>query len=141
MRVYSITDLMRLTRAELCALLTRITATLWNLPEGSPARHVARLRPPLVLASLHPTDLDEAPRLYDESQLRSFADAPEDTPYEPTGRAHMRSLRAAMTARKRSPFCINSCAAGDQRLKTSEGVRACPRTGASSSGAIACGTG
>jgi hypothetical protein len=32
---------MRLTRAELCALLNRITATLWNLPEGSPARHVA----------------------------------------------------------------------------------------------------
>jgi hypothetical protein len=41
MRVYSITELMRLTRTELCALLNRISATLWNLPEGSPARHAA----------------------------------------------------------------------------------------------------
>lgn len=41
MQVYSITELMRLTRAELCALLNRITSTLSNLPEGSTARETA----------------------------------------------------------------------------------------------------
>jgi hypothetical protein len=30
---------MHLTRAELCAVLNQITAILWKLPEGSPARH------------------------------------------------------------------------------------------------------
>lgn len=54
------------------------------------AHHAARLRPRLVFASLHPTDLDEAPRLYDEGELRAFADAPEDAPYVPTVRPEYR---------------------------------------------------
>jgi hypothetical protein len=36
MRVLTLTELMRLTRIELCALLTRITNELPDLPEGSP---------------------------------------------------------------------------------------------------------
>jgi hypothetical protein len=35
MRVLTLTELMRLTRIELCALLTRITNELPDLPEGS----------------------------------------------------------------------------------------------------------
>lgn len=38
MRVPTITELMRLTRAELCGLLVRATNQLHNLPEGSPER-------------------------------------------------------------------------------------------------------
>ena len=38
MRVLTITELMRLTRTELCALLTRITNELPGLPEGSVER-------------------------------------------------------------------------------------------------------
>ena len=36
--VLTINELMRLTRIELCALLTRITNELPNFPEGSPER-------------------------------------------------------------------------------------------------------
>jgi hypothetical protein len=35
MRVFTITELMRLSRIELCDLLTRITAILRNFPVGS----------------------------------------------------------------------------------------------------------
>ena len=38
MRVLTITELMRLTRTELCALLSRITNELPDFPEGSPDR-------------------------------------------------------------------------------------------------------
>jgi hypothetical protein len=38
MRVLTITELMRLTRTELCALLTRITNELPALPEGTVER-------------------------------------------------------------------------------------------------------
>jgi hypothetical protein len=38
MRVLTLTDLMRLTRIELCALLTRITNELPEFPEGSVER-------------------------------------------------------------------------------------------------------
>jgi hypothetical protein len=38
MRVPTLTELMRLTRTELCALLTRITNELPDFPEGSPER-------------------------------------------------------------------------------------------------------
>ena len=38
MRVLTITELMRLTRTELCALLTRITNELPGFPEGSVER-------------------------------------------------------------------------------------------------------
>jgi hypothetical protein len=38
MRVLTITELMRLTRTELCALLTRITNDLPDFPEGSDER-------------------------------------------------------------------------------------------------------
>jgi hypothetical protein len=38
MRVLTITELMRQTRTELCALLTRITNELPDLPEGSVER-------------------------------------------------------------------------------------------------------
>jgi hypothetical protein len=38
MRVLTITELMRLTRTELCALLTRITNELPAFPEGSVER-------------------------------------------------------------------------------------------------------
>jgi hypothetical protein len=50
------------------------------------SRHAARLRPRLVFASLHPTDLEEAPRLYDDGELRRFAEAPDDAAYEPVVR-------------------------------------------------------
>ena len=38
MRVLTLTELMRLTRIELCSLLARITNALPDLPEGSPER-------------------------------------------------------------------------------------------------------
>jgi hypothetical protein len=41
MKIYSITELMRLTRAELCALLNQIAATLPTFREGSPQRTAA----------------------------------------------------------------------------------------------------
>jgi hypothetical protein len=43
MRVLTLTDLMRLTRIELCALLTRITNELPELPEGSVERANAHI--------------------------------------------------------------------------------------------------
>jgi hypothetical protein len=43
MRVLTITELMRLTRTELCALLTRITNELPDLPEGSVERANAHI--------------------------------------------------------------------------------------------------
>jgi hypothetical protein len=43
MRVLTITELMRLTRTELCALLTRITNELPALPEGSDERANAHI--------------------------------------------------------------------------------------------------
>lgn len=41
MRVLTLTELMRLTRGELCALLTEIANALGDLPDGSPERHSA----------------------------------------------------------------------------------------------------
>jgi hypothetical protein len=41
MQVLTLTELMRLTRTELCALAARITTELAKLPEGSPDRHNA----------------------------------------------------------------------------------------------------
>jgi hypothetical protein len=41
MRVLTLTELMRLTRIELCALLTRITNELPDFPEGSAERDTA----------------------------------------------------------------------------------------------------
>jgi hypothetical protein len=38
MRVLTLTELMRLTRIELCNLLTQVTSALACLPEGSPDR-------------------------------------------------------------------------------------------------------
>jgi hypothetical protein len=38
MRVLTLTELMRLTRIELCSLLTQITNELWTFREGSPER-------------------------------------------------------------------------------------------------------
>jgi hypothetical protein len=38
MRVLILTELMRLTRTELCGLLTQITSELPAFPEGSPER-------------------------------------------------------------------------------------------------------
>jgi hypothetical protein len=38
MRVPTITELMRLTRTELCGLLVRVTTQLQTLPESSPER-------------------------------------------------------------------------------------------------------
>jgi hypothetical protein len=46
MRVLTITELMRLTRTELCALLTRITNGLAVLPERSAERANAHLKYP-----------------------------------------------------------------------------------------------
>jgi hypothetical protein len=43
MRVLTLTELMRLTRTELCALLTRITNDLPDLPEGSVERANAHI--------------------------------------------------------------------------------------------------
>lgn len=41
MRTLTITELMRLTRIELCTLAVRITTELAILPEGSPERETA----------------------------------------------------------------------------------------------------
>jgi hypothetical protein len=41
MRIFSITELMRLTRRELTDLKARMIGLLWELPEGSPERAVA----------------------------------------------------------------------------------------------------
>jgi hypothetical protein len=41
MRVLTLTELMRLTRTELCALAAQITSELLELPEGSPERDTA----------------------------------------------------------------------------------------------------
>ncbi|WP_315722752.1 MULTISPECIES: hypothetical protein [unclassified Bradyrhizobium] len=43
MKVLTINELQRTTRAELCKLLSQINPELWSLPEGSPER--ARLSP------------------------------------------------------------------------------------------------
>jgi hypothetical protein len=43
MRVYSITELLRLTRAELCSLAARIAAELPTYREGSPQRIAAQM--------------------------------------------------------------------------------------------------
>lgn len=43
MRVLTITELMRLTRTELCALLSRITNELQKFPEGSGERANAHI--------------------------------------------------------------------------------------------------
>jgi hypothetical protein len=47
------------------------------------ARHAPRLRPRVVFASLHPTDPEDVARIYDDGELRRFADAAEGAPYEP----------------------------------------------------------
>jgi len=41
MKVLTLTELLRLTRIELCGLLAEIAAELHILPEGSPERHNA----------------------------------------------------------------------------------------------------
>jgi hypothetical protein len=41
MRLLTLTELMRLTRIELCDLAARITNTFPGFPEGSPERHNA----------------------------------------------------------------------------------------------------
>lgn len=38
----TLTELLRLTRAELCTLLAEIARDLGNLPQGSPERHNAQ---------------------------------------------------------------------------------------------------
>jgi hypothetical protein len=43
MRVLTLTDLMRLTRIELCALAAQITNALGDFPEGSPERLNAQI--------------------------------------------------------------------------------------------------
>jgi hypothetical protein len=48
MRVLTITELMRLTRTELCALLTRITNVLPGFPEGSVERANAHINLGLI---------------------------------------------------------------------------------------------
>jgi hypothetical protein len=44
MRVFTITELMRLSRIELCDLLARITAVLRNFPVGSVEQNITNLR-------------------------------------------------------------------------------------------------
>lgn len=41
MRVLTLTELLRLTRTELCGLFTQITSELSAFPEGSPERETA----------------------------------------------------------------------------------------------------
>jgi hypothetical protein len=41
MRVLTITELMRLTRIELCYLAAQMTNALWAFPEGSVERQIA----------------------------------------------------------------------------------------------------
>ena len=43
MRVLTLTELMRLTRTELCSLLARITNDLTTFPEGSAEREAAHI--------------------------------------------------------------------------------------------------
>ena len=54
------------------------------------ARHAPRLRPRVVFASLHFTDLAEVARYYDDEELRRFADAPDGSRYEPAVRPEYR---------------------------------------------------
>jgi hypothetical protein len=42
MRVLTLTELMRLTRTELCALAAQMTNALADYPEGSPEREAAQ---------------------------------------------------------------------------------------------------
>jgi hypothetical protein len=42
MRVLTLTELMRLTRIELCALAAQVTNALADYPEGSPEREAAQ---------------------------------------------------------------------------------------------------
>jgi hypothetical protein len=61
MRVLTITELMRQTRTELCALLTRITNELPAFPEGSVERanahvKIANIRRPLARRGLARSD-------------------------------------------------------------------------------------
>ncbi len=46
-----------------------------------------RLRARIVYASLHPTDIGEASRYYDDLELRRFAEAADGRPYAPFARA------------------------------------------------------
>ena len=58
MRVLTITELMRLTRTELCALLTRIANELPGFPEGSAERanaHINLRNIRFVLARRNPS--------------------------------------------------------------------------------------
>jgi hypothetical protein len=41
MRVLTLTELLRLTRTELCALITEIASGMADLPEGTPELHNA----------------------------------------------------------------------------------------------------
>jgi hypothetical protein len=41
MRVLTLTELLRLTRTELCRLFTQVTNELASFPEGSPERYIA----------------------------------------------------------------------------------------------------
>lgn len=41
MKILTLTELLRMTRAELFGLLTEVAAMLAELPEGSPERHIA----------------------------------------------------------------------------------------------------
>jgi hypothetical protein len=43
MRVLTLTELMRLTRTELCALAAQVTNALADYPEGSPEREAAQI--------------------------------------------------------------------------------------------------
>ena len=63
MRVLTLTELMRLTRIELCALLTRITNELPDFPEGFSPIGASRLQPPFCATAGNnaylPTSADE----------------------------------------------------------------------------------
>ena len=59
MRVLTLTELMRLTRIELCGLFTQITNELAQFPEGSPDRttvltHLANIRAALARRDFSP---------------------------------------------------------------------------------------
>ena len=41
MKVLTLTELLRMTRTELCGLLSEIWSAMGDLPEGSPERHNA----------------------------------------------------------------------------------------------------
>lgn len=57
MRVYSINELLRLTRNELCSLLVQISSALPTFPEGSPERTVAYINLRNIRAVLARRDL------------------------------------------------------------------------------------